>query len=398
MVTNQVGFGEYLLLGHAPLFKRRYAVDGDVVLGCTIGCSFCYYRMIDSTAPFIGTGRLKPLVTPEEFAEAVVRSKLISERSLVIMGARGDASMYPDGVARVLEEAERLGARARFLALRRAPYDEKVRGHLESFGNIYYGTTITPKAREMGTPVSEERQLEGLRFAADFPHRVSIEVGPINARNADALRGILKALRDLGWSAAIYRGVSAGSWGLNRSAVLGRLLKSGFLTEEHLRRAKSGHFYAVKNDLDAALEAAVVEAFLAEGIKPYRHTGQFYADRWGVPVAKTRGNRIRADVLYATEHPGRDLRGELERLGYADAEVEFGEELGVKVAKVKTPIPLTEDVAMYLGEATGVAVIAENYLPSPDGPALAHYLRHDFFWMPERIKRTVAEALRRRGG
>lgn len=398
MVINQVGFGEYLLLGHAPLFKRRYAVDGDVVLGCTIGCSFCYYRMIDSTAPFIGTGRLKPLVTPEEFAEAVVRSKLISERSLVIMGARGDASMYPDGVARVLEEAERLGARARFLALRRAPYDEKVRGHLESFGNIYYGTTITPKAREMGTPVSEERQLEGLRFAADFPHRVSIEVGPINARNADALRGILKALRDLGWSAAIYRGVSAGSWGLNRSAVLGRLLKSGFLTEEHLRRAKSGHFYAVKNDLDAALEAAVVEAFLAEGIKPYRHTGQFYADRWGVPVAKTRGNRIRADVLYATEHPGRDLRGELERLGYADAEVEFGEELGVKVAKVKTPIPLTEDVAMYLGEATGVAVIAENYLPSPDGPALAHYLRHDFFWMPERIKRTVAEALRRRGG
>ncbi len=397
-VPNQVGFGEYLLLSHAPLFKRRYAVDGDVVLGCAIGCRFCYYRMIDSTAPFIGTGKLKPLVTPEEFAEAVANSKLISERSLVIMGARGDASMYPDGVARVLEEAE--GVKAKFLALRRAPYDEKVREHLENFDNIYYGTTITPKARETGTPVSEERQLEGLRFAADYPHRVSIEVGPINARNADALRGILRALRDLGWDAAIYRGVSAGSWGLDRSAVLGRLLRSGFLTEEHLRRAKDGYFYAVKNDLDAALEAAVVEAFLAEGIKPYRHTGQFYADRWGLPVAKTRGNRIRADVLeYAkADYPGKDLRGELERLGYADAEVEFGEELGVKTAKVKTSIPITEDVAMYLGEATGIAVIAENYLPSPDGPTLAHYLRHDFFWMPERIKRVVAEALRRRGG
>jgi len=396
-MLNQVGFGEYLLLKHAPIFKRRYAADGDVILGCTVGCFFCYYRMIDATAPYIGTGALKRLVTPEEFAEVVANSKLISERSLVIMGARGDASMYPDEVPKVLEAAERLGVKAKFLALRRAPYDRAVAEHLASFGNIYYGTTITPKAREVGTPVSEERQLDGLRFAADFSHRVSVEVGPINIRNIDALKDVLKALRDLGWDAAIYRGVSAGSWGLDRSAVLNKLVKAGFLTEEQLKMPEQSYFYALKNYLDEELEAAVVEAFKDVGIKPYRHTGQFYAERWRIPVAKTRSNKIRANVLEytkAAEYPDRSLKSELERLGYADAEIEFGEEHGVRLASVKTSIPITEDVAMYLGEVTGLAVLAENYLPSPDGPTLEHYLRHSFFWMPERTKREVAEALR----
>ena len=397
-MLNQVGFGEYLLLKSSPIFKRRYAADGDLILGCTIGCSFCYYRMIDVTAPFIGTGALKRLATPEEFAEVVANSKLISERSLVIMGARGDASMYPDEVPKVLEAAERLGVRAKFLALRRAPYDGAVAEHLAAFDNLYYGTTITPKAREVGTPVSEGRQLDGLRFVADFSHRVSIEVGPINIRNIDALKGVLKTLRDLGWDAAIYRGVSAGAWGLDRSAVLNKLLKSGFITEEQLKRSKHSYFYALKNDLDAALEAAVVEMFKDVGIKPYRHTGQFYAERWGIPVAKTRQNKVRFDVLEytkAVEYPGRSLKSELERLGYVDAEIEFGEEHGVRVAKVKTSTPITEDVAMYLGEVTGLAVLAENYLPSPDGPTLEHYLRYDFFWMPERARREVAEAMRR---
>jgi hypothetical protein len=340
---------------------------------------------------------LKRLVTPEEFAEVVANSKLISERSLVIMGARGDASMYPHEIPKVLETAERLGVKAGFLALRRAPYDKTVAEHLVSFDNLYYGTTITPKAREVGTPVPEWRQLEGLRYVADFPHRVSVEVGPINPQNADALKGVLKALKDLGWDAAIYRGVSAGSWGLDRSAVLNRLLKSGFITEEQLRRSRHSYFYALKNDLDVALEAAVVETFKDVGIKPYRHTGQFYAERWGVPVAKTRHNKVRTDVLEytkAVEYPGRDLKSELERLGYADAEVEFAEEHGIRVARVKTSTPITEDVAMYLGEVTGLAVLADNYLPSPDGPTLMHYLRHDFIWMPERAKKAVTETLR----
>ena len=47
-MSNQVGFGEYLLLSHAPLFKRRYTVNGDAVLGCTIGRSFCYVWRLHS--------------------------------------------------------------------------------------------------------------------------------------------------------------------------------------------------------------------------------------------------------------------------------------------------------------------------------------------------------------
>lgn len=163
-----IGYGEYLLLSEAPMFKRRYAVDGDVILGCTIGCQFCYYRMIDATAPYIGTGRLRSLATPEEFAESVAGSKLVSERSLVIMGARGDASMYPSEIPKVLDAAEKLDVKAKFLALRRAAYDKTVREHLASYTQLYYGTTITPRAAETGTPVQEGLQLRGLRHVADF--------------------------------------------------------------------------------------------------------------------------------------------------------------------------------------------------------------------------------------
>ncbi|AFA40149.1 hypothetical protein Pogu_2122 [Pyrobaculum oguniense TE7] len=394
-----IGYGEYLLLSEAPMFKRRYAVDGDVVLGCTIGCQFCYYRMIDSTAPYIGTGRLRRLATPEEFAESVAGSKLVSERSLVIMGARGDASMYPSEIPKVLDAAEKLGVKAKFLALRRAAYDKTVREHLASYTQLYYGTTITPKAAETGTPVQEELQLRGLRHAADFSDRVSVEVGPITPNNIAAVRDVLTTLKDMGWESAIYRGVSVGSWGIDRRTVVEKLLKMGFLTPEQAKEALSSpeYFYGVKNNLDAALERAVLNMFEEVGLKAYRHTGQFYAENWGVPIALTRRNKVRRDVLdfaKKAQYPGKDLRRQLEHLGYEDAEIEWSHELGVKTAYVRTKTPITEDVAMYLGEVTGVAVIASNYLPSPDGEALKHYLKHDFFGMPERTKRSIMERLK----
>ncbi|MGC9012673.1 hypothetical protein, partial [Thermogladius sp.] len=359
---------------------------------------FCYYRMIDSTAPYIGTGRLKRLATPEEFAEAVAGSKLVSDSSLVILGARGDASMYPDEIPKVLDHAEKLGVRARFLALRRAAYDKKVAEQLASYDRLYYGTTITPMARETGTPVDESLQLRGLENVADYSDRVSVEVGPITVNNVVRLPEVLEALKSLGWRSAIYRGVSAGAWGLSREEVVKRLYEAGFLSEEQYRKAlaSNDYFYAVKNDLSELLEAAVVRAFEELGLKHYRHTGQFYAAEWGVPVAKTRRNRVRRDVLeYARglAYPGRRLEDELERLGYADAEVERVEVDGVAAARVKTEVPITEDVAMYLGEVTGVAVIAENYLPSPDLRTLRHYLDYDFFAMPQRTKDLIRERL-----
>ena len=76
------------------------------------------------------------MTTPEEFAESVASSRLISGRSLVILGARGDASMYPNEIPRVLDTAERLGVTAKFLALRRAIHDKVVRDHLANYPQL----------------------------------------------------------------------------------------------------------------------------------------------------------------------------------------------------------------------------------------------------------------------
>jgi hypothetical protein len=398
-MRDEVGYGEYLLLADAPMFKRRYTIDGDVILGCTIGCEFCYYRMIDTTAPYIGTGKLRRLVTPEEFAESVANSRLVSEKSLVILGARGDASMYPQEIPKVLDTAEKLGVKAKFLALRRAVYDKTVREQLETYQQIFYGTTITPRAKETGTPVQDTMQLNGLKNVADYNDRVSIEIGPITPHNIDGVRQILLSLKDMGWKSAIYRGVSVGAWNIQRNVIVEKLLKLRFLTEEQAKKAmehSSSYGYGVKNDLDELLENAVRKAFEEIGITAYRHTGQFYADVWKIPVALTRGNKIRQNVLQFTKnvnYPRKKLDDVLSFLGYEDLEINWSEEMNIRVAYVKSKIPLTEDVLTYLGEVTGVAVIAENYLPSPDGKTLKHYLKYDFLAMPDRIKKSIFSKL-----
>jgi len=395
---DKIGYGEYLLLAEAPMFKRRYTSDGDVILGCTIGCDFCYYRMIDTTAPYIGTGKLTRLTTPEEFAESVASSRLISGRSLVILGARGDASMYPKEIPRVLDRAERLGVTAKFLALRRAVHDKVVKDHLANYPQLHYGTTITPKANETGSPVPDSQQLKGLQNDVDFSDRVSVEVGPITPSNVDAVKGILAKLKDMGWKGAIYRGVSVGSWGVERKDVVEKLLKLGFLTEEQAKRAVDSpeYFYGVKNNLDDVMENAIRNMFQEVGLKAYRHTGQFYPENWDIPVALTRRNKVRVDVLdYARKahYLNEDLESQLDYLGYYDHEVRWASEHGVKVAYVSTKVPITEDVATYLGEVTGVAVIASNYLPSPDKETLKHYLRYSFLGMPERTRKSIASKI-----
>jgi len=396
--VNKVGYGEYLFLADAPIYKRRYTVNGDIVLGCTIGCEFCIYRMIDTTIPYLGTGELKRLVTPEEYAESIANSRLVSERSLVIMGARGDASMYPNDIPKMLDTAEKLGVTAKFLALRRAIFDKTVKDQLADYPQLFYGTTITPKAIQTGSPVPDYLQLKGLKNVTDFIDRVSIEVGPVTPNNIDAVKDILKELKNMGWENVMYRGVTVGSWGVERKEAVEKMIKLGFITQEQAKQALESkeYFYAIKNNLDALMEKAIQNMFEEVGLKSYRYAGQFYADNWDLPVAFTRRNKLRLDIIpytRKTHYPNKDLKQQLEYLGYYDYEVKWSNENGVRIAYVDTKIPITEDVEMYLGEVTGVAVIATNYLHSPDGEMLKHYLKYSFLGIPERTKKKIIEKL-----
>ncbi|MEM1520448.1 MAG: hypothetical protein QXK42_02805 [Candidatus Korarchaeum sp.] len=165
--------GEELLLATSPVFKRRYAHDGDLVLGCKMGCKFCYYRWIRASRDFIGTGKLKPLTTPRGMVEFLKGSKLFKGRDLLILGARGDASMYPRDLLRFMEltDGDPYFRDNIVLALHRAPATETILD-CSGFRNFRFGTTITPRAFELGwTVVPEERQIERLKWLVEsgFP-------------------------------------------------------------------------------------------------------------------------------------------------------------------------------------------------------------------------------------
>lgn len=401
--NTRIGSGEAVLLAYSPIFKVRYASDGDLYMGCAVGCKFCYYRMIKSTAPFIGTGKLVKLASPEEFVDMIEGSKLLSLHPLVILGARGDASMYPAGVRRVLEIAEERGLRKVFLALRRPPFDREVADQLLSYPRMLrYGTTLTPKARETGTPVTEESQLEGLAKVVDAgvrPEQISVEVGPITPSNIDKVPFILRGLADMGFKAAIYRGVSAGSYDLPRREVLDRLHRMGFLPDDLYRRAlkSKDYFYGVKNELLPWMEDAIKGVFEEAGLKAYRHTGLFYALEWGIPVALSRRNRVRTDVYGAVQNRGspKEVEKLLLDLGYTVTGVE---QLASGVYRVFTREVVTEDVAMTVGAVTGTAVIASRYVRSPTLRELEFYIDNRIIVPPRRNLDHIERFLGRRSG
>ena len=368
-----VGSGEYILLKYAPVFKLRYTADGDLILGCTIGCQFCYYRMIDGTAPYIGTGELRRLATPEEMALFVEGSRLVRDADLLILGARGDASMYPDEIVDTAEALRGLGTR--ILCLRRAVYGRDVAEHLASIDNIFYGTTITPHARETGSPVDEEAQLTGLEKcieAGGDPGRISVEVGPVTPKNIVAVPHILRRLAEMGFTSFIYRGISLGAGGISEEKIVERLRATGFLYRP--APEKREYFYILKNHLEGWMEEAILGMAEEYGLRAYRHTGIFYASEWGVKVPLNRRNRVRREMMrFARPTTPRRIWRTLEEYGYRPTDVV---ESGDGVYRVSTDKPLTEDVAMRVGAIHGVAIISEKYLHSPDVGMLRFYLEN----------------------
>ena len=371
---DEEGGGEAVLLAYSPIFKIRYAADGDLKLGCTVGCQFCYYRMIKSSSPFIGTGKLARLASPEEFVEMIRESKLLQLHPLIILGARGDASMYPDEIWKVLELAEKERLEKTFLALRRPPFDKTVAEQLLTYSDIlHYGTTITPRARETGTPVTEESQIKGLEKVVSMgvdPSQISIEIGPLTPRNIDKVPYILEKLKEIGFKAVIYRGVSAGSYNLPREEILRRLHEMGFIPDELYKEAlkSNDYFYAIKNKLLPSLENVVREMILRAGLKPYRHTGLFYSSEWLIPTAMNRGNRVREDVYREVSRlmghgTAKDVERVLGDLGF-DVIVEEVKP-GVVTVNVLGEDVITEDIAMSVGAYTRTAVISTSYMRSP---------------------------------
>jgi hypothetical protein len=373
--------GEELLLAVSPVFKRRYTHDGDLVLGCRYGCEFCYYRWIRASRDYIGTGRLKRLTTPRGMVEFLEKSKLFLPTDILILGARGDASMYPREVVqllRLLEEDSRFEGNT-VLVLHRAPVSKTMEKALTDYPRLMFGTTITPRGYELGwTRIREEAQLAGLKGLLETgvdPDRIPVEIGPLNEKNLEEGARILRRLEEMGFKNAIVRGVSFGTFGVDRERELRRMVDLGFLDSSLLKSPERHEYYVVKNYLVSEVYRALQEA--VPKMRLHRHTYTYYREVWGVPIALNRDNRVR--ISRPATHPEDRVRAAVERYGLRPESVaRRGDHYYVELPEGQTA---TEDIAMTVGAELETAVIFNNYRRTPSLEDVEFYRKNSLFYL-----------------
>jgi len=378
--------GEEMLLAVSPVFKRRYIHDGDLMLGCRYGCEFCYYRWISASKDYIGTEKLKRLSTPEQMVEFLKNSKLFLPKDVLILGARGDASMYPQEVKQFLNlvKKDEQFKNNIILALHRGPASETMKKALLEYPNFRFGTTITPKAYELKwTKIKEEAQVAGLKRLLEAgidPDRISIEIGPLNSENIDEGMNTLKELEELGFRNIMVRGVAFGTFGVDRDEELKKMVDLGFIDPPLLKSPEKHEYYVVKNFLTPDAYKRLQE--MVSKMKIHRHTYTYYREVWGVPIALNRDNKVRIS------EPA--IRSEIEVK-------ETVEKYGLKAESVSkrddhyfVELPsdqvATEDIAMTIGAELESAVIFNNYRRTASLEDVKFYQTNSLFYLDPYIK------------
>jgi len=405
--------GEHLLLGGTPpgwpgrpvkpafFFKRRYTWDGDIILGCTIGCSFCYYRWINNTYMTIGRGKqgLRRIGEPEEAVAFLEQSRLFAPtRDIVLLCARSDGSMQIPEITRFLHAFKHPNW---VFVLHRAPFGRR---QLEEWGpddRVVYSTTLTPKPPETGpgswTPIRPERQLEGIRFLLreGIPHkRISLMLGPFNTNNVDAGVELILTLGEMGFRFATYRGCSIGNFGVAPDRDW--LRREGFLDgEQDETCAPGGHeYYKMKNWLAPEVEEKLLRAGEKVGMRLHRFTGTLYKEEYGVPVAYNRNNRWRRELGQWRRIEMRYLYAYLRWLGYHPRSIKETED-GYLVELPEREVA-TEDVAMTVGAEFRTSVLFNNYRIAPTIGDLRFYAANRLFYPLPRGWEEVVDLYARR--
>lgn len=378
--------GEEMLLAVSPVFKRRYIHDGDLMLGCKYGCEFCYYRWISASKDYIGTEKLKRLATPEQMVEFLKNSKLFLPKDVLILGARGDASMYP---REVLEFLDLIKDNEQFkdniiLALHRGPASESMKKALLEHPNFRFGTTITPKAYELKwTKVKEETQIAGLKRLLEAgvePDRISIEIGPLNSENIDEGMNILKELEELGFRNIMVRGVAFGTFGVDREKELKKMVDLGFIDPSLLESPEKHEYYVVKNFLTPGAYKKLQK--MVPKIKIHRHTYTYYRDVWKVPIALNRKNEVR--ISEPTIHSEDEVKKVVEKYGLKTENVsKQGDHYFIELPNDQVA---TEDIAMTIGAELESAVIFNNYRRTASLEDVKFYQENSLFYLDSYLK------------
>ena len=373
--------GELYFMVNSPVYKRRYAVSSDTRLGCRNNCDFCYYKMIPETSPYFRpAAQLKVLATPEEYLTVLRESRLITERDLILFSARSDGGMiehYKD-LLHVLDlYVQNPFKNLTCLLLRRVPYTKQVYQETKDFPLIY-GTTITPgvdeKAMSRVKTDPQIRGLKALREAGCPASRISLEFGPLMPDTWESGAELLALLFKEGLiDFAVYRG---GSYGEYQRSIKEMLDEKNFSFPNAPRpkfwngKEYKGHeFYRFKNYIPTEIEKRFRDKVLSlvPNAKLYRHTGVMYAREYKLPVAITRYNQVRTDMLEFL-NPISGLNKVLES------------ELNAKVSEIEPGIYLahrrgTEDIAHAVGRKYNIALLFTEFENNPTIPDLDMYKR-----------------------
>ena len=401
--TNEIINGEHLLLGGTPpewsgesvspafFYKRRYTWDGDIVMGCTIGCKFCYYRWINNSVDTIGKGKkgLRRIGTPEDAVEFLEKSKLFApDRDIVMLCARSDGSMQISELTQFLRVFPHKNP---VFILHRGYFGKK---QLEEWGQdkrAIYCTTITPAGPNLlWTPIKTEKQIEGLKLLLKngIPaSRISVMFGPLNSNNIQNGVKLIQQLAGLGIEFLTYRGCSIGNFGV--APKDDQLRKIGFLDGgQNENSAPSGHsYYKMKNWLAPEVEKTILKVCQNCGIRTYRFTGSLYRDEFGMPVAYNRNNRWRRELGQWTKVEISKLDDYLCWLGYHPFNIREIED-GYYIELPKNEVA-TEDVAMTVGAEFKTSVIFNNHRIAPTLADLRFYDKNSLFQLPKGWKSVI---------
>lgn len=373
--------GEHWLLVNSPVFKRRYTVDCDIIIGCTIGCRFCYYRWVKGTEDLIGTGKTKMLCQPEKLAEILAMSKLVRKgKDGIMLCARSDGSIQAEEIGRFLKAYRQ---KNNIFVLHRGYFGQK---QIDLFGwdeRVVFSTTLTPGGKELGwTPVEENRQIKGIEYLLKkgvLPHRISVEVGPINEYNVDKAIEVLITLENMGLEFATYRGVSFGAF--RHPSPEKRLKDIKFLTTQK-HRAPEGHaYYEIKNVLAEEIEKEIKAA--VKHLRLHRFTGTLYRDEFGINIAYNRNNRWRKELGMFNRVDIKKLALYIEAFGLpVECIEETSEGYFVKLPK---NYYITEDIAMTIGSEFNTCIIFDNYKLAPSMDDLKFYIEHGLIVLPDNV-------------
>jgi hypothetical protein len=407
--TGRFENGEHFLLGGRPatwgqgpeippayFYKKRYTWDGDPeFIGCAIGCSFCYYRWIDSTSDTIGTGKkgLRRIGRPEGAAEFLEKSKLFRpDRDIVLLCARSDGSMQVDSCTAFLRA---FTYNTPIFFLHRGYFGSR---QLEGWGadpRAIFSTTLTPMGPDLDwTPIRVEKQVEGIQFLREHgvpAKRISIMLGPLNKNNYEGGLELIRQFADLGIEFMTYRGCSVGNFGVAPNNE--QLREIGFLDgDQDERSSPGGHeYYRMKNWLAKEVEEAVLETGSKCGIRLYRFTGTLYEREFGRVVARNRNNRWRRDLGQWSRIDTEKFEAFLRWLGFHPLSIRETEE-GYWVELPETEVA-TEDVAMTVGAEFRTSVLFNRHRIAPTLGDLRFYAQNRLFWpLPDGWEAVVEES------